>query len=480
MDSEYFKEDQALYSRVSQTKAFESASTNYKLGLKGLVDGDPDLLAARELAYIWARSQHAIRNNGWAAAALIKYRTNMGFINVTWKTKNGKVHKAMQKLWDEFVKNPNYDGYGTLQTTQDIWNTSQFSSGEAISRFVIKRRPGVTVPLAIQTIQPEYLNPSYYGTGNDFTRNGITFKDGVPFLYNFMENYDNSNLMTYAGKYVQVPASEISHIFIRNRPNQWRGIPVLTPGLISLYKLEDLTDATIGKQIAAQSVSWIIKNTKPTAAAALGNTVDVVLNNEKKTKTTITKSSDAGVHYLNEGEDIAFSQGADIGNNLRDLIVIELHKIAQSSYLTYESLVGDLTGVSFSGIKGAGLELTQGITFNQKLLLIDLGLAPLCSRFKVVAQAVTNKNLSEAEPSFELPERQDIDYLKKLQAKVLEIQSGLGSWGEELGRRLLTPEQIAEDRKLLREAGLLHMLDIANGTMNQTSNSQANSNSTSL
>ena len=53
-DSEEF-----YYSRATQ-QAFDGAVTNYRLEQKGLVTGESDLLAARELNLLWQRSHHAL------------------------------------------------------------------------------------------------------------------------------------------------------------------------------------------------------------------------------------------------------------------------------------------------------------------------------------------------------------------------------------------------------------------------------------
>jgi len=111
----------AFYSPLEQ-KAFEGASTSYKSSQRGLLTGEADTLAARELLTLQMRSNHAIRNNGYAKTAITRYATSLGAIQVNWKDDKGKSHTTMQALWDEFVANPNLDGYGTLDNTQSVWH----------------------------------------------------------------------------------------------------------------------------------------------------------------------------------------------------------------------------------------------------------------------------------------------------------------------------------------------------------------------
>jgi len=259
------------YNRVKQT-AFEGAATNYRLEQRGLLTGEADTLASRELINLWQRSHHALRNNGWAKTAKRKNLINLGSITVKWKDSKGKVNKTMQQYWDEFAKNPNLDGYGTLDNTQEAWNGSMFECGEAFCRMLVKKRTGFTIPLVLQNIEAEYLNPMYQHTDPLTTRNGIKFEDSKPVIYYFSKRKPSFMSVSIIGdEKVPVPADEVLHLFIRDRPGQWRGIPALAPILLPLYELDDLTDATVAKQKAAQAISWVIRNTNPSAAMSVGS-----------------------------------------------------------------------------------------------------------------------------------------------------------------------------------------------------------------
>ena len=118
--------EEFMFTKVRQ-QAFEGAATNYRLELRGLLEGSADAIAEQELKLLWARSKHTIRNNGWASTALRKHRLNLGTVKVKWKDSNKKINKKMQQLWEAFAKSPNYDGYVTLANTQDNWNMAMFS-----------------------------------------------------------------------------------------------------------------------------------------------------------------------------------------------------------------------------------------------------------------------------------------------------------------------------------------------------------------
>lgn len=452
-DSEEF-----YYSRATQ-QAFDGAVTNYRLEQKGLVTGESDLLAARELNLLWQRSHHAIRNNGWAKTAKTKNLINLNAISVKWKDDKGKVNKKMQALWDTFAADPNLDGYGTLDNTQEAWNGAMFESGEAICRMLIKKRAGHPIPLVLQNIEAEYLDPNFTNGVPQTTRNGIKFENSKPAIYYFSKRTPNFNLFNlYSIEKVEVPADEVLHLFVRDRPGQWRGIPTLAPILLPLYELDDLTDATVAKQKAAQAISWVVRNTNPSAAVSVGSALNSVDPNDIDKSTgkrrVVTQASGGGVQYLNKGEDIAFYQGTDIGANLPELIKAELHKIAQTAGLTYEVLTGDLTGISFSALQQVAIDMKTQAEFMYKFYIINLGLRPLCNRFQELATIYSNKSFANLTPTFQYPRKYGVNDLKDAQADLLEVQSGFATWESKLEERNLTVEEIVEDKKLQQQSGV--------------------------
>ncbi|MDF1598156.1 MAG: hypothetical protein P1T08_18990, partial [Acidimicrobiia bacterium] len=91
------KDNSEMYFQTPQQVAYEGASTSYKAGINGLLSGDTDTLAAREILMLQMRTAHAIRNNGYAKAALTKYITSLGAIKVKWKHKDGNKNSLMQE-----------------------------------------------------------------------------------------------------------------------------------------------------------------------------------------------------------------------------------------------------------------------------------------------------------------------------------------------------------------------------------------------
>jgi len=477
------EEINAIYNGQIEQPTFEGAATSYRLSQKGLLHGDVDSLAARELLNLQMRSAHAIRNNGHAKAALLKYTTSLGAVKINWKDKDGKKHELAQELWDEFAKSPNYDGYGTLDNTQSVWHSSIFQSGNAFTQLLIVKSGNKNrVPLKLKSIPSEMHDVLYMGTNSkDKIKTGIKFKDSKPVSYYFRKGIYNSIWYgePLSASPQEVKAKELVHIFIRETPGQWLGIPSLAPVLLSLYELDELTDATIAKQKAAQAISWIVENTNPVSLTPTGTPVSVTDPKDSKKNKVVFKAQGGSTQYLNKGEKIHFYQSTDIGANLPNLIASELRRIASAVGIPYHSLTGDTSGLDFSSLRAIAIELRSRLEYIHHFYTIPLGLSPIALRFKELAEL--RYNVSDAMPSFQLPRWYGVDDLKDTQADLLEVQNGMATLESKLDERHTTYEEIAADRERMASIGLNSLLgtSMEGVSTSQISNINPNANSTS-
>jgi lambda family phage portal protein len=478
-----------VYAPIQQQKAFEGASTNFKNGLKGLLQGEPDQLAAREIQYLQLRSANAIRNNGYAAIAHKKWVTNAGAIKVLWKDAEGKSHKAMQELWNEFTANPNLDGFGDYSVTQGVSNSSIFLNGNSYIRKIIKRTGNTNiVPLKLQLI-PAQLHaigqskPVDVNLPNMVVRYGMKFLDSVPAEYYFKKSITEQTIDNLKeGIITSVPAKELVHTFIRNEPGQWLGTPLLAPVLLSLYELDELIDATVSKQKAAQTIAMIVENAN-NAANMLPVGVPVMRQDGTKgEEKLVLQNRSAGVQYVNKGESVKWFQGGDIGANFQPLVIMELRKIASVCDLMLHELNGDTESLNFSSLIGLSILSRNRLEYLHNFLFIPLREKPIAEAFKELA-VLYDSSVVDAKPYFQLPRWRGVDDLKDMQADVLGIQNGLQTYEGALAERGHTPEDIIADRETVKELehyGIFINTGAVNPSMSQAKNTSASSQTTSV
>jgi lambda family phage portal protein len=415
-----------------QQNAFEGATTGFRMEQKGLLDGTADALAVREVEFLRRRSHHLCRNNALAITARTKLITHWIGAGIKVRFNN----KTVQKEWDEFIKSPSVDGWGNLYNLQSLWASAYFENGEVFTRMIIRDNPGCKVPLMLQTLEAEQLDLHY--TVSTDTRTSIKFNlEGKPLAYHFWKEYPGNTLHFQNSERVEVPAADVLHIFQRDRPGQWRGIPKLAGVLLPLYEVDELMDATLVRQKLAQIVAWVVE-TEGEMPPVLGTT-DAESDPEEPQRegrsSQVQTILPGGIHYFRNGEKLKFATTEDIGNNFVSFLEAQIRLIASALGLTYEQLTGDLSSVNFSSIRAGLIEMRKAVAIVQQQIFINLALEPLVQRFKELGGIYVNRNFPVAKHSFVLPKNEWVDPLKDVQADVEEIRAGLATFEDKLAER---------------------------------------------
>jgi lambda family phage portal protein len=429
-----------------QQNAFEGATLGFRMEQKGLTFGSADSLAVREIDFLRRRSHHLCRNNDMAITARRKLVTH-------WIGSGIKVRfnsKVVQTEWDNFIASPSIDGWGNLYNLQSLWASSYFESGEVFTRMVLKDNPNCKVPLLLQTLEAEQLDIVH--SQPPFTRTGIEFSpDGKPLTYWFWKDYPGDMLGFQSAQRVPVPAADVLHLFQRDRPGQWRGIPKLSGVLLPLYELDELLDATLVRQKLAQIVAWVVE-TEGDMPPVLGVTDAEADANEPESEgrsRQIQTILPGGIHYFRNGEKLKFATTEDIGNNFVSFIVTRVRSIASALGITYEQLTGDLSSVNFSSIRAGLIEMRKEAAIIQQQIFINLALEPLVKRFKELGGVYVSGSFVSCKHTFVLPKNEWVDPLKDVQADVEEIRAGLATFEDKLAERGV--EDIAAHIALLKK-----------------------------
>lgn len=418
---------------------FEGASTNYRLQHKNL-DNDQINRLASELDFLRKRSRHAVRNDGFAAAACAKSVANWIGTGIVGKWDN----KQLQKHWLEFCKNPTLDGKGTFSSAQKLIGYSLFQSGEVFLRKRVATKYGKTIPFYIDIIESDYLPVNKLMTDKNII-NGISLDKVTrrPTKYHFSKAHPNTTLFTeYYGQTSSVAAKDIIHVFERTRPQQLRGFPLLSPVLVPLLEIQELTEATVIRQKAAQAIAWVVKKNTPSNFNPIGlPTVETDTDPHKQgtplVKKVISEITAGGVHYLEQDEDLIVTEPPDIGANLLVLMQMELRKVAMGVGLTYEQLTGDLSSVNFSSIRAGMVDLYRRVEQIQQLLFIEEAFNPLADMFQDFVSAWTGKDYSKAKIKWQIPKREWVDPLKDINADLAEMEGPLplATWKQKIEER---------------------------------------------
>ena len=151
---------------------------------------------------------------------------------------------------------------------------------------------------------------------------------------------------------VRVPASEIIHLFRPLRPGQIRGEPWLARALVKLNELDQYDDAELVRKKTAAMFAGFITRLSPEDNLMGEGLPDA-------SGAALAGLEPGTMQILEPGEDVKFSQPADVGASYAEFLRMQFRAVAAAMGITYEMLTGDLTQVNYSSIRAGLLEFRR-------------------------------------------------------------------------------------------------------------------------
>ena len=417
---------------------FEGASTSYRMGDKGLNVGSVNDDIASSLSRLRKRSINAVRNNAHAASAAESYTSNLIGTGYTakWPT------PELQALWDVWIEECDADGIDNFYGILELVGRTYFTMGESFTQRIINNRSaGLSgLPLKIRMIHPKQLDHGYTDRLNKIVQGIQHNASGERQSYLFWPSPVDDFGMGFR---VPVAASDMAHVFKRKEPGQVRGIPHLASVLVRLYEIDEMQDATLVKAKVAQLFGWIVKRkTQTSELPTESTTIGADLGEETDEGIPITNIRPGGVHYLDDDEDVSFSDPASIGDNYVEWVEAELRALASACNITKEQLTGNLEGVNFSSIRAGLIEMRRRISMDQYNLIIPRFCRQIAIWF--VESAVMSglvsipdlwTNKAKYLPKWRVPKWDHVDRVKEITADLLEVRAGFDSREAKIGER---------------------------------------------
>lgn len=341
--------------------------------------------------------------------------------------------------------------------------------GEGLVRVIrdTKKEVGNKFGIALQIIETDRLDvnrTTYLDNGNRVVMGVEVNTYGKPvayYIFNEMEPIFQGSVQ--AGfKSDRIPADEIFHLYVADRPEQQRGVPWMHSCMTTLYHLEQMQEAAlVAARVGASRMGFI--ETPDGNASPLADGSDEVGN-------LYEDFSPGKIGVLPPGYKYTEGSGSYPDQGYAPFILQGLRSVASSMSIAYHSLGNDLTAVSFSSIRSGTLEERDHWKTVQSWF-IDVFLTPLYSVWleqamlnNALTYGVTGKPLQITDfDLYDVPQwvgrRWDwVDPLKDMNAAVVAINNGLNSRTNvltELGRdKDDTWHELAEESKEAEALGL--------------------------
>ena len=267
-----------------------------------------------------------------------------------------KINEAIEtafKLWAR-PDSCNTAGRLSFVDVQRLAVQSLVTDGECFIRIVRKPFGRSNVPFALELIEADQL------LDDDFTgkstkkknvwRMGIEQDEfGRAVQYAFLTAHPGDTpfgSQPGAKRHMMVPAKDIIHLFLQERPSQSRGVPHLASCLQPLHHLAGFQEASVIRARAASSLMGFV--TSPEGELDQGGEV---FQEER-----VTRFEPGAFHYLDAGQSVTVPDLDSPNGEFPEFMRAMLRSVAAGCGVSFESVSRDFSQTNYSSSRLSLLE----------------------------------------------------------------------------------------------------------------------------
>ena len=324
---------------------------------------DSDLRS--DLVRLRNRSRDLIRNNPYLKRAIYLtlpnniIGTGFGFQSQVKQKRGDKLdddlNQQIEDAWLEWQQADYCHTAGKLSFVdlQKLAIKSIAESGEVLFRIVRSSFGGSPIPIALEIIEADQLCDSHAvsGYGENLIKMGVELNEWQrPVAYHLYPYHPGDTQFTRAvenGKLMRVPADDIFHLFVSDRPGQTRGVPWLHAVINRCRQMNAFEDAKITTARAQALINAFITTPDPENVVLAGET-------ENGDRTWDLDSGEAIV--LQPGEQVQAFIPSTPNDNGSEFLKSLLRSTAISTGISYEGFTGDFSNTSYSSARTSILQ----------------------------------------------------------------------------------------------------------------------------
>lgn len=444
------------------------------------------------------RSRHAVLTNPYAKRAIDVLVSNIvgsGHKMVS-RAPDKVFKKQVEDLWKKWCSEVDPAGKLNFAAFEALAFRSMLEGGDSFVRMRVRRpEDGLSVPLQLQVFESEQVpvqKNEAKGPNNIIA--GIEFNPvGRITHYHMHRNHPGEFTLLTSNQAISVdtfaiPSSEVIHLHDVKRPNEVRGLPILSQSLIQLSDLDRYMDAELVRKKAAALIGGFIK--RPVDGS---NSTDPFITTEGESEEGINNDPDSEFHIealepgtfpvLPDGYEVQFSTPTDVGPMFAVFLRQQLLKIAASVNLTYDQLTGDMSGVNDRTIRASMLEFKRiAMNYQENVLVHQLCRTVFAKWFDLAVISGALKipaTMSDEDARLHTWIADPWQYMnpsQEVKTNIEKIRAGLASRSQTITEDGGIPEdvdeQIRAEREREKELGLVYTTNtnvISNSGNTQTS-----------
>ena len=337
----------------------------------------PDAEIRNSLRKLRDRSRELVRNNPYAKQAkrttqLNIVGTGMKFQSIVKQQRGGKrdekINDLIEEKWAEWSQAMNCDCAGRHSFHEFEWLISGAlpESGEAIIRIVRQPFGESKVPIGLQIIESDLLDEEYSGATLAKTnewRNGVEVDQwGKAVRYSIMSRHPgDAYYLTNQGKQKEnllLPANDIIHLFLPERPGQNRGVPWFHAIMEDAHQLQGYEQAAIIRARLGASVAAYVTNN---SGELIGDDIE---NGQR-----VQDMEPGQFHYLAPGESIQVPDIDYPSQQYEMFVKNKVRRFASGFGCSYETISKDFSETNYSSSRLSLLEDRTHWEFCQKYII---------------------------------------------------------------------------------------------------------------
>ena len=312
------------------------------------------------------RARDQVRKNPWAVQIVGSFVANAIGTGIKPKSTHPdeSVRESLHAAWLDWTDESDPEGVGDFYEQQALAVRAIFESGEVFIRKHRRRlNDGPEVPFQIQVLEADHVplaeNRMALGGTNQIMA-GIEFDlSGRRVAYWMYREHPGEFLAPRprSGELIRVPASEILHLFVRQRPGQVRGAPRLASVLARLHSLDQYEDAELVRKKVSALFAGFITPGADEAGVPLAK-ADAVPDSDGYKVASLEPGL---MQVLPAGATVNFSEPTEVGGSYAPFMEWNLRGAAAGAGVTYDQATGDMTKVNFSSARVALIEFRRAI-----------------------------------------------------------------------------------------------------------------------
>lgn len=472
-----------------QTRRYEGADRGRRT--QGWVAFDTSAVSASRGALhdLRARCRDLRRNNPWASTAVRELASQIvgHGVRPRFKHESDAELRIATELWEEWATTTQADASGreTFYGLQAAAVEGMIDGGETLMRRRFRRESDrLEVPLQLQLLEGDHLD-----TLKDFERdaNGNRIVQGIEFdaigrrrgYWLFQEHPGDSYTSAVFQPSAFVRDSEVRHVYRADRVGQVRGIPWGAVVALRLHDFDAYEDNEQLRMVVATAFAGFVHDLSG-ADGSFGDGVAGVLatpgSNKDRLGQPIDELHSGTLEYLPAGKTITFPNPPQ-NEGFAPFSTVQLRAIAKGYGCPYWLLTGDLSGVTFSSIRGDWVAFNRFADVVRERVVIPHLCEPGLRWWRDAAELADLLTPGIPDPArlewdWIPPRREMLDPRTEVTADVESVRAGFKSLTQVVSSLGTDPDKVlealAEDLAKAKKLGLTLTVDGANAGPGKT------------